>query len=116
MSVLDGDIAYVAHTRVAVITKVLYDSFLLELMGAEHRSSKQIFVIPHLELSKTHCAMRVTSCNDIVCVEAFIAHKGVTRKAKCAQHQLLLAVPTGCIGIIASFGDQKIEKAGNVEV
>ena len=109
MSVLNGDIAYVADAGIAVITKVLDDSFLFEFMGAQHRPSKQIFVVSRLKLSEVHSAMRVTPRNNIVCVEAFLAHKCVTRKAERAQCQLLLAVSAGRIGIIASFGDEEIK-------
>ena len=39
MRVLNGDIADVANRGIAVITKVLHDSFLLEFMATMHRAS-----------------------------------------------------------------------------
>jgi len=51
-----------------------------------------------------------------MCTEALLAHKGVTREAESAEHQLLLAVAAGCIGIMASFSDEKIKKASDVEI
>lgn len=116
MRVLNGDIADVADRRIAVITEVLHDSFLLEFVGTEHRPPKQIFVIPWLELSQAHGAVAVTSRYDIMCIEAFIAHKCVTREAEGTEHQLLLAVSAGCLGIIASFGDEKIKQACAVKI
>jgi len=51
-----------------------------------------------------------------MCTEALLAHKGVTREAESTEHQLLLAVAAGCIGIMASFSDEKIKKASDVEI
>ena len=82
MRVLNGDIADVANRGITVVTKVLHDSFLLEFMSAVHRASKHVFVITKFEFSQAHGAVAVTSRNDIMCTEAFLAHKGVTRETE----------------------------------
>lgn len=51
-----------------------------------------------------------------MCTEALLAHKGVTREAESTEHQLLLAVAAGCIGIMASFSDEKIKETSDVEI
>lgn len=60
--------------------------------------------------------MAVTSRNDIMCTEAFLAHKGVTRETESTEHQLLLAVAAGSLGIMASFGDEEIKQTNDVEI
>ena len=85
-------------------------------MGAVHRASKHVFVITLFELSQAHGAVAVTSRNDIMCTEAFVAHEGVTRETESTEHQLLLAVAAGCLGIMASFGDEEIKETSDVEI
>ena len=60
--------------------------------------------------------MAVTSRNDIVCTEAFLAHKGVTRETESTEHQLLLAVAAGSLRIMASLGDEEIKQTNDVEI
>ena len=116
MRVLNGDIAYVADRSITVITEILNCTLLLEFVSTEHRTSKHVLVISWLELSQAHSAVAVTSRNDIVRTEAFIAHKSVTREAEGTEHQFLLAVAAGCLGITASFGDEKIKEAFDVKI
>jgi len=51
-----------------------------------------------------------------MCTEAFLAHKGVTRETEGTEHQLLLAVAAGCLGIMTSFGDEEIKETSDVEI
>lgn len=51
-----------------------------------------------------------------MCIEAFIAHKCVTRETEGAECQLLLAVAAGCFRITASFSDEQVKKTLNVKI